>query len=72
MRWIIENIHLLYHDIDEGFLMTAFSNQIYNATNKTMKKEDVNESVLFDELIKCIRVVEMNTLLFNESQTDGD
>lgn len=79
--WLIEHFNLWDESydydtpektIDEILLVSAFSNQLWNACSETNNKSNLTRAKLFTELRKCVRIINADELLFDESQVDGD
>lgn len=70
--WLIKNFDKKYDDSDEGLIVTSFSNELYVACGDTSYEANLDKGRLVHELFLCVRDVETDELLFNESQIDGD
>jgi hypothetical protein len=71
-QWLIDNYDKRYDDSNDSLIIDSFSNQIWYACSETNNISNITIEKLFKELKKSIRSVDMNTLLFDESQIDGD
>jgi hypothetical protein len=70
--WLIDHYDMEDDESNDGFIVDAFSNELYRASSDTRNKSNITEAKLYVELMKCIRDVDSDELMFNNSQVDGD